>query len=122
MNLEIEELRSIVLDQQRQITQLFELYERSKQAQDDHKYSSGQSLQQVKNSSNQVLKELKKIAMEVHFINDKIIALQTSNDKQLDTILNKLTPSHSVWSPDVNFSMFGHMECITPLNLAESEV
>ena len=126
------ELRSIVLDQQRQITQLFELYERAKQTQDDHKYSSGQSINQLKTSMHQVVKDLKKIAMEVHVINngflafqelnDKILALQKSNEQKLDTILNKLTPSNSIWSPDVNFSMFGNMDCVTPFNLAESQV
>lgn len=122
MSSQIEELRSMLLDQQRQIVQLFELYERAKQTQDYNKYSSNQGISQLKDSLIQIAKEVKSVNRQVFNVEKSIVALQDSNDKKLDTIISKLNPPHPAWTPDFNFCMYGNMESIPPLNLAESQV
>jgi uncharacterized protein YukE len=122
MSSQIDELKSILLDQQRQIVQLFELYERAKQTQDHNKYSSNQSIGQLKDSLIQIAKEVKSVNRQVFNVEKSIAALQDSNDKKLDTIISRLNPPHPTWSPDFNFCMYGNMDSVPPLNLAESQV
>ena len=59
MSSKIDEVKSILLEHQRQITQLFELYERSKQTNDNRSYVLNQTFEVMKDSITEMQKDFR---------------------------------------------------------------
>jgi len=59
MSSKIDEVKSILLEHQRQITQLFELYERSKQTHDNRSYVLNQSFEVMRDSISEMQKDFR---------------------------------------------------------------
>lgn len=57
MNAKIDDIKSILLEHQRQITQLFELYERQKQSHDNKTYIINQSFEVMRDSIQDIQKD-----------------------------------------------------------------